>query len=124
MGFRKGTYAKVWEVKPVFDTNTKCRISISKKNKDGEYETDFSGYVSFVGTVAAKKAATLKEGDSIQLGDVDVSTKYDSDKNVTYYNFKCFSFDLADSKPANNNTDAEPQPAVDDGEVDDDRLPF
>ena len=51
---------------------------MSRKNKNtGEYETDFSGYVGFVGTVAAKKAAQLKEKDRIRLGDVDVTTKYD-----------------------------------------------
>lgn len=123
MGFRTGAYAKVWEVKPVFDTNTKCRISISRKNKDGEYEQDFSGFVAFVGTAAAKKAACLKEGDRIKLGDVDMTTKYDKEKDTTYYNFKCFSFELADE--ANNTSTAAPDEAVvDSGEVDDNKLPF
>ena len=38
MGFRKGSYARVWEVQPVSDTNTKIRITISRKDKlTGEY---------------------------------------------------------------------------------------
>lgn len=123
MGFRAGSYAKVWAVEPKSDTNTTVRLSISHKNKNtGEYEQDFSGFVGFVGTVAAKKAACLKEGDRIKLGDVDVTTSYNSEKKVTYTNFKCFSFDVdGDSQAAVTN---EPQPEVDSGETDDDRLPF
>ena len=125
MGFRTGAYATVWEVKPVFDTNTKCRISISRRKKDStEYEEDFSGYVSFIGTAAAKKAACLKEGVRIKLGDVDISTKYDKEKKTTYYNFKCFSFEDANSSNTSSDTSTDAtQPVVDDGEVDD-RLPF
>ena len=123
MGFRKETYATVWEVEPVSDTMTKGRISISRKNKNtGEYETDFSGYVSFVGTAAAKKASLLKEKDRIKLGDVDVTNRYDKAKGVTYTNFKVFSFETQNE----NSTQAPVEKAinaVDDGEVED-RLPF
>lgn len=123
MGFRTGSYAKAWAVEPKSDTNTTVRISISRKNKQtGEYEQDFSGFVSFLGTAAAKKAACLKEGDRIKLGDVDVTTNYNSEKKITYTNFRCFSFEVADDTPATTPTN-EPQPTVDSGEVDD-RLPF
>lgn len=75
MGFRTGAFAKVWEVKPFSDTSVKLRLSVSRKNKQtGEYEQDFSGFVNAVGTAAAKKAASLKEGDRIKIGDVDVTT--------------------------------------------------
>lgn len=84
MGFRTGAYAKVWEVTPMSDTSTKVRMSISRKNKQsGEYEQDFSGFVLAIGTAAAKKAAGLKEGNRIKLGDVDVTTKYDKEKKIT-----------------------------------------
>ena len=123
MGFRTGSYAKVWEITPVYETSTKCRISISRKKKDSdEYEEEFSGYVLFIGTAAAKKAACLNVGTRIKLGDVDVSSKYDKEKKQTFYNFKCFSFeDLSEEKASSS--DADEQRSVDDGEVDD-RLPF
>lgn len=124
MGFRVGSYAKVWSVDPKTDTNTVVRISISRKNKQsGEYEQDFSGFVSFVGTAAAKKAAGLKVGDRIKLGDVDVTTSYNAEKKVTYTNYKAFDFSL-EGASVNSSQSTEPQPEVGDGEVNDDRLPF
>lgn len=93
MSYRQGSFAKVWEITPKSNTNTQIRISTSRKNKDtGEYEQDFSGFVSCVGTAAAKKAANLNKGDTIRLGDVDVTTKYDANKKITYTNFTMFSF--------------------------------
>jgi len=127
MGFRQGAYATVWEVEALSDVNTKGRISISRKNKQtGEYETDFSGFVNFIGTAAAKKAACLKEKDRIKLGDVDLTTKYDAEKKITYYNPKIFSFDTQDELDGKSTQTTEPAPKkpVDDGEVDDSRLPF
>lgn len=126
MGFRSGAFAKVWEVAPMSDTSTKVRMSISRKNtQTGEYEQDFSGFVMAIGTAVASKAARLKKGDRIKLGDVDVSTKYDKDKKVTYTNFKMFSFE-ADGESASPRPTPpdEPKPGVDDGELDDSRLPF
>lgn len=126
MGFRTGAYAKVWKVEPFSDTSTKLRISVSRKNKQtGEYEQDFSGFANAVGTAAAKKAACLKEGDRIKLGDVDVTTKYDKGKDTTYINYKIFSFEVDGSEgTASKPNNTEPQPTVDSGEVDDARLPF
>lgn len=130
MGFRKDAYCTVWSVDPVSDVQTKARISISRKNKQtGEYEDDFSGFISFFGTANAKKAAGLKERDRIKLGDVDVRSKYDKSKNITYYNFNVYSFDLQNGAGSGNSGAAQPsspQPPVDTGEVDDSdsRLPF
>lgn len=127
MGFKKDSFAKVWSVEGVSDTNTKLRISISRKNRQtGEYEEDFAGFVSCIGSMAAKKALALKEGDRIRLGDTDVTTWYNKEKKVTYTTYKIFDFEVPDSnKPDNNSsTDiSEPQPEVDSGEADN-RLPF
>lgn len=77
-----------------------------------------------IGTAAAHKAASLKEGDRIKLGDVDVTTKYDRDKKVTYTNFKMFSFDVENESTTQQEKHDATQPAVDEGEIDDSRLPF
>ena len=125
MGFRTGAFAKVWEVKPISDTNVKLRLSVSRKNKQtGEYEQDFSGFVNAVGTAAAKKAGGLKEGDRIKIGDVDVTTKYEAEKKVTYTNYKWLSVELDGDATAPKVNNTEPQPSVDSGEIDDARLPF
>lgn len=128
MGFRKESYATIWSVESVSDTLTKARISISRKDnkQTGSYNTDFRGFVSFIGTAAAKKAACLKEKDRIRLGDVDVTNRYDKEKNVTYTNFKVFSFETQEELDSNNHQDDTPTPKtpVDEGEVDDSRLPF
>lgn len=128
MGFRTGAYAKVWDTDPISDSATKVRMSVSRKNKQtNDYEQEFSGYVLAVGTAAAQKAARLRAGDRIKLGDVDVTTKYDKNKKTTYTNFKLFSFDLDEQ-------DSDPELAaeqVDSSVLDDsmshasdDRLPF
>lgn len=128
MGFRKDAWATCWGVDVKSDTLTQVRISTSRKNKQtDEYTQDFSGFVAFVGTANAKKAASLKEKDRIKLGDVEVTTKYDADSKITYTNFKCYNFEIQDGSGAtsDNGATTEPQPMVDEG-VDDDseKLPF
>lgn len=126
MGFRSKAFAKVWSVELISDTLTKCRISVSRKDREtGEYVQDFGGFVTFIGTAAAQKAAKLKEGDRIRLGDVDVSNVYVKEKNATYTNFKVFSFETQEEvDAANGGYQQQVQPTVDDGEVDDELLPF
>lgn len=87
MGFRTGSYATIWTVESASDTRTKARISISRKNKQtGEYDTDFSGFVDFIGTAAARKALSLKEKDRIKLGDVDVTNNYSKETDQPFSN--------------------------------------
>lgn len=122
MGFRTGAFAKVWDVESISGTNTKLRISISRKNRQTqEYEQDFSGFVNCIGTAAAHKAAGLKKGARIKLGEIDVSTKYINEKNYT--NFKVFSFELDDGVK-DQGDDPKPKKEVDDGDPGDSRLPF
>lgn len=113
MGFRTNAYATVWEIKPTSNTLTRGRISIDRKNKNtGEWEKEFSGYVAFIGTAAASKALNLKERDRIRLGDVDVSNHYDKEKNITYTDFKIFSFE--DANGNNSGGTQTQQPVVGD----------
>ena len=127
MGFRTGAYAKIWEIKPISNAMTKLRISISRKKRgEDEYVQDFSGYVVCIGTAAADKASRLSVGDTIKLGDVDVSNTYDKEKKVTYTDYKIFAFDVS-NRPANSAGDGAPEQA-EGGEPEapesDERLPF
>lgn len=121
MGFRSGAYATVWEVNSVSETMTKVRLSTSRKDKQtNEYETDFSGFVAFVGAKAAKDAAHLKEKDRIKIGDTDVTTKYDKEKKISYTNFTVFSFESANVSPTVSTEDAVTaavEEVISDGEV-------
>ncbi len=96
MGFRNGAYATIWEVKEGKGNYADVRISISKKNKQtNEYETDFNGFVRFIGD-SGKKVKNYKEKDRVKLGDCDVTNHYDKEKNITYTNCAVFSFESAD----------------------------
>lgn len=126
MGFRKDAYAYIFDVRPSDSgASTDLRISISKKDKDtGKYVSDFSGFVKCCGSAVAAKAAALKQGDRIKLGDVDCSNKYDKEKKTTTFYFKVFSFELV----TNDYTPLEPSEPVttnvDSGELDDSDAPF
>ena len=125
MGFRKGAFATVQDVDPRSDSFTKLRISISRKDRESDsYVTDFSGYVSCVGTLTAKKAANLTEKDRIRLGDVDVTNRYDKEKGITYTNYTVFGFDTQKEFEHDVDNGEEPSVSVDDGEFEDNRLPF
>ena len=94
MGFRNGAICRVWQVDAKSPSCTTLRISISRKNKDtGEYEDDFSGFVSAIGSMCATKALKLKERDLIKLGDTDVSSRYDKESKKNWTNFKIFDFE-------------------------------
>ena len=126
MSFRNNAYATVWEVTPKTATITSARISTSRKDKETDkYETDFSGFVSFLGTAAASKALSLKKEDRIKLLDVAVTSKYDKEQNKTYTNFNVFDFELATKgDSAQTPRTNSPKKEVDSGEVEAEDLPF
>lgn len=104
MGFRTGAYATVWEVKPGNGNYSDVRISISKKSRQtGEYETDFSGFVRFIGS-AHENAAYLDERARIKIGECDVTNRYDKEKRQTYTNYAVFSFESVDGNGSGPNT--------------------
>ena len=96
MGFRNGAFASVWEVTPQNEKWTKARMTVSRKDPNSEnYIVEFSGAVDFLGTATAAKAMKLKRGERIQLVSVDLSNTYDHEKQIMYWNPKCFEFKLA-----------------------------
>lgn len=104
MGFRTGAHATVWEVRPQSANRTLIRLSTSRKNKTtDQYEQDFSGFVAFVGTANASKAAKLKERDWIVLGDTDVQYRFDTEQNRGFTYFTCFGFEIQENNRRNSN---------------------
>lgn len=126
MGFKQDGFATIWEVKQRSDTMTTVRLSTSRKNaKTGNFEQDFSGFVSFVGRENAAAALKLKEKDRIKLGRVDVSTKYDREKQKEFINYTCFSFEPASNSAKENTSDgANPQDGSNNDVISDGDLPF
>lgn len=135
MGFRKDAWASVWSVEEGRGNTMKVRISTSRKKKDSdEYEQDFSGFCTFIGT-AKVKAEKLKPKDRIKLGDVDVTTWYNKEKGVEYVTYKVFNFETsngsdssdAPSKSTKSTKSAKKssglEDTVEDGDMDD-NLPF
>lgn len=123
MGFRKGAYASVWSAEQGKGNFTKVRLSISRKNSEGQYEQEFAGFCTFIGQAHAK-AARLKERDRIALGDVDVSTFYDKEKQREYINFKVFDFEMADAADASKSTGGQVASNPVEGENDEGEAPF
>jgi len=131
MGFRPNAWATVWSVEPsAKGSSTKVRLSTSKKNKDGVYEQDFSGFCLFIGD-AHTGAAKLAEKDRIKIGECEVTTLFDKEKNKEYVNYKVYNFETSDdsgkSTPASAGKSAKKpafEDAVEEGESNEDNLPF
>ncbi|MDD5021848.1 MAG: hypothetical protein PHR82_06965 [Endomicrobiaceae bacterium] len=139
MGFRQGGSATVWEVVRSGDKFTKARVSTSRKNKQtDQYETDFSGFVSFVGA-AHQKAGEFQDRTRIKILNCDVTNDYNKEEKREYTNYTIFDFELADgsgsagdSKPAptapqkaKTQKKSTPKPPIDvDDEDESEELPF
>lgn len=112
MGFRNGAIATVWKVKEPSegDKFRDVQISTSRKNKKTDkYESDFSGYVRFVGK-AIEGVDEFKEKDRIVLKNVDVNRRYDKEKEKEYVNFTVFDWEKAENKFQNNGDTKEQAP--------------
>lgn len=66
----------------------------------------------------------LSKGARIKLGDVDVTTKYDADKKITYTNYKAFGFEEDGGSSGGGAKKAPDEKEVDGGEPEDRELPF
>lgn len=98
MGFRNGAYLTIWEVLPQ-EKFIKVRGSTSRKNKEsGEYITDFSGFVAFIGA-ARDKAKNLAVKDRIKISECEVTNRFDKLKNQTFTNFTVFDYEPVEYSP-------------------------
>lgn len=128
MGFKQNAWATIWSAEPGKGNFTNVRLSISRKNREtDQYEDEFSGFCMFIGEARAK-AERLKERDRIKLGDVDVTRRYDKEKQKEYYTFKVFSFQTESEANAGSPTRTASEPVssnpVDFTPVETDQLPF
>lgn len=93
MGFRNDAYAKIWK-KEDKGNYSLVALSISHKNKEGNYVTDFSdNFVRFYKN-AHEALKAVQVGARIQLKSVDVTTYFDQAKNKQYTNFSVYAFDM------------------------------
>lgn len=136
MGWRNGAYATVWAhkdkdgndrvVDSISDRLTSARISISRKDKNtGKYNTEFSKFVKFAGTSAARKALQLQERDRIRLLEVEYYEEPGKVKGEYYQNWMVYDFEIQERDRDFTQQNAQPTPSVDEGyDEDDSHLPF
>lgn len=105
--FKNNGYATVWEVQTKGRDFKVAKLTTSRKNKDGKYETDFSGFVA-LSLQDREKVAELerlcKENGKvrIKLGEVAVSQKNTKDEDGkwnVYVNYYMYSFDFDTGSP-------------------------
>ena len=99
--FKNNCYVTIWKFKDTLvDIKNKMAIvkcSTSMKNKDGNYEIDFSDKVVFIGKAFEKiKELELNEKDRLKLLEVGVKNRYDVEKKIMYVNYYCFDFEPVD----------------------------
>ena len=124
MGFRTGSYAKVWRFEDKGNYSV-VELSTSKKNKQtDQYETDFqSKFVRFIGQ-AHSDIINQPDGVKIKLGDVEVTNSYNKETKQGYTNFLVFSFEVAEYQDAKQNGVNSDTSFMEIQETDMDSLPF
>lgn len=134
MNITINSYVKVWEVKAGRTGFVDARVSTQRKNKDGEYKQDFSGYMSFWAGKDGTATKDLVAGCSIKPGaKATEESRYDKEKKREYRNILVFEFEVAEPKtasaaPAQASVPENPAPTEEEFEFpefgDDDSLPF
>lgn len=120
--FSVGSYLKLWEEKRRADKYVDFQCSTSRKNQEGNYETDFSSIVRFVGK-AFNQVKNAQPKDSFKILQCGVTNTYDKEKKVTYTNYVVFEVE------AGNNNSSGGAAKKDDGFMNipdgiDEELPF
>ena len=71
----------------------KARISVSRKNPEGGYNQEFSGFVTLIGEANTGARKNLSVGDRIKIGGTDVTTRYDKNTGKEYINYLVFTYE-------------------------------
>ncbi len=99
MGFRTGSYAKIWSIEEQ-GNRLNAKISISRKNKEtGGYEQTFGGYVRVYGD-AVSVFKNCGEGGRVKLGDIDVTNRYNAEKKVTNTYYHVYTAETVEARSA------------------------
>ena len=106
----KGFWAKVWKIEDCGNFH-QCQISTSKKDKDGNYVKDYSGFVRLIGH-AHNKAKDIKEGDTIKVSNSELTNNYSKARGVTYTNVAIFEIDEIKGEQANNSSNQLPEDSI------------
>lgn len=128
MGFRNGAYATVWEVRPTKSPKVNiARVSISKKNQNGEYDDVFSHWIKFAGK-AKEVSDTITGMTRVKIDGCDVEAKWNAEKEVCDYSFVVFECERLDGATSGASPAAKNYPAKksfnDEGDVDEEYIPF
>lgn len=119
MGLRQGCFCKVWKVENKGNWS-RCQISVSAKNKKtGQYETNFSANVNFVGKAHSNAP---QEGQRIKITDFEVTNVYVKADGTKSYEAHYTVFDY---EVVGENNATQQQQSLNIEELENsDRLPF
>ena len=130
MAFKNGCYATLWNIEKdkdgvvaIYDRYAEIFITTSRKNREGKYETDFSGRVRCLGNAFETiKQLSLKQQDKLRLMDVECSQNKVKDK--IYNNYVCWEIETTQSKVSKPKETQVVGEAPVFANIDDDDLPF
>lgn len=128
MGLHAGAYAKIWNIsKPEGKNYYTAEMSISRKNADGEYQTDWSDkFVRAVGNAAKQiESGAIKKGDRVQIGSCDVTNFFSKEKERVYTTYTVFEFTVPDNAKKSEKTASKTKSSsTSSASEEDDYLPF
>lgn len=102
----------MWEHKAGKGNYHEGRISTRKKY-NGEYETDFSGFVRFIGDAKEKVEKLSNEKHKIKILSCEVTNRYDKESGKEYFTFAIFDFELLDKNKNDSKDNNDSSPSVD-----------
>lgn len=133
MAFKNGAYGTLWNVDKgtstlinFYEKYAVISVSTSRKNKDGKYETDFSGKVRCIGKAFEKlNSVILNEKDKIKFLEVDVTNKYNADTKTMKVTYNCWDLEIQGNPKPKPATQPEIMPDLEPlDDSDDSGLPF